>query len=229
MNRHLIRWAMRLYPSAWRDRYGEEFKATLDDMPSPSIATAWDIFKGALLMRTQKAATLKMMLIFGLAGLLMAWGISSRIADQYLSESLLQASSLDRPTLDQSIGQILGRQNLVNLIEKHGLFAPERCCLPLEDLVEMTKKNVSITLKDSNIAVGFKSTDPLIAQRVTSDLATMLTTAQTPGQITILDNASSSMAFYPNRLNLALTGLLAGMLIGGAWAFVKARKAKLAG
>lgn len=32
MNRRLARWLLRAYPQAWRDRYGEEFMALLEDL-----------------------------------------------------------------------------------------------------------------------------------------------------------------------------------------------------
>ncbi len=40
-------WLLRLYPSVWRERYGEEFAALLDDC-QPSPAVLFDLFGGAL-------------------------------------------------------------------------------------------------------------------------------------------------------------------------------------
>jgi hypothetical protein len=44
----LLRWAARMYPAAWRERYGVEFDALLDDM-SPSFAdlcnVVWDVLR----------------------------------------------------------------------------------------------------------------------------------------------------------------------------------------
>ena len=42
-----MRWLVRLYPSSWRERYGEEFSALLDDVPA-APRTVMDIVRGAL-------------------------------------------------------------------------------------------------------------------------------------------------------------------------------------
>src|ERR1700733_14642711 len=48
--RTLIRWAARLYPEAWRERYGPEFDALLEDM-SPSLGDVCDVVRDALRAR----------------------------------------------------------------------------------------------------------------------------------------------------------------------------------
>jgi hypothetical protein len=45
--RTLIRWAARLYPATWRNRYAAEFDALLDDIP-PSLADLCDVLAGVL-------------------------------------------------------------------------------------------------------------------------------------------------------------------------------------
>ncbi len=51
--KHLIRLAAKLYPGPWRDRYGEEFEALLDEAGADG-RTALDVLAGALLMRVQR-------------------------------------------------------------------------------------------------------------------------------------------------------------------------------
>jgi len=48
--RTLIRWAARLYPKAWRERYGAEFDALLDDI-SPSLGDLCDVLGNVLRVR----------------------------------------------------------------------------------------------------------------------------------------------------------------------------------
>src|ERR1700733_8375103 len=48
--RTLIRWAARLYPEAWCERYGPEFDALLEDM-SPSLGDVCDVVRDALRAR----------------------------------------------------------------------------------------------------------------------------------------------------------------------------------
>jgi len=46
----LVRWAARLYPAAWRARYGVEMEALLEDAGSGG-GDLWDIVRGALNMQ----------------------------------------------------------------------------------------------------------------------------------------------------------------------------------
>jgi hypothetical protein len=48
--RTFIRWAARLYPKAWRERYGAEFDALLDDI-SPSLGDLCDVLGNVLRVR----------------------------------------------------------------------------------------------------------------------------------------------------------------------------------
>ena len=52
--RTLIRWAARLYPAIWRNRYAAEFEALLDDI-SPSLADLCDVLGDVLRVRTTSA------------------------------------------------------------------------------------------------------------------------------------------------------------------------------
>jgi hypothetical protein len=53
--RTLIRWAARLYPEAWRNRYAAEFEALLDDI-SPSLGDLCDVLGGVLRVRVTTPA-----------------------------------------------------------------------------------------------------------------------------------------------------------------------------
>ena len=49
----LIRLAFGLYPRRWKERYGEEFAALLEDMDFDS-SDAWDVLKGAAAMQLKR-------------------------------------------------------------------------------------------------------------------------------------------------------------------------------
>lgn len=53
--RTLVRWAARLYPEAWRERYAAEFDALLEDI-SPSLRDVGDVLWGALRVRVTTVA-----------------------------------------------------------------------------------------------------------------------------------------------------------------------------
>src|SRR5580698_7809554 len=49
----LIRFGARMYPRAWRERYGREFEALLDDTGADGRIAA-DVIAGAVLMQIQR-------------------------------------------------------------------------------------------------------------------------------------------------------------------------------
>lgn len=110
--RVLLHWVTRIYPRAWRDRYGREFEAMLEDLPQQgqNWKTVWDISKGAITMRaTQRPVKLvKVTAIFAVAGLIVAGGIAFAIPDSFVSMSLVRAdSSIDGKVLSTSLERTL--------------------------------------------------------------------------------------------------------------------------
>jgi hypothetical protein len=62
--RTLLRWAARLYPLAWRNRYAAEFDALLDDI-SPTISDLWDVVADVLRERATVSMHPEMVLATG--------------------------------------------------------------------------------------------------------------------------------------------------------------------
>src|SRR5947208_15447909 len=60
--RTLIRWAARLYPPAWRNRYAAEFDALLDDI-SPSFRDVCDVLGDVLRVRATTSLDACLMLV----------------------------------------------------------------------------------------------------------------------------------------------------------------------
>jgi hypothetical protein len=189
-------------------------------LPAPGWAVVWDVWKGALTMQIEHGRNVKMLAAFSLVGLTLAWGVSLRIPDIYVSEAAIRSAATPE-SLHQSLEAVLSRPRLKALIEKHQLYASDWPRMPMEEIVERVKKNVyaSPIGKDPAkraFAVGFACEDGAVAQRVTTDLAAALTQA---GHV--LDPASNLGPIYPNRPVFAFTGLLAGALIGVTWAALK--------
>ena len=191
-------------------------------------------------MRIQYGPSLKKMAaIFGLAGLVLAGGVSLRIPDLYMSQSTVQSTNVEAKSLDQSVHRVLSRSSLSYLLLKHKLFESERTHMPLEDVIEMMRKRVSVTTttaKDDSkrfFRVGFAYEDAAAAQRVTDDLTAKIiednistnASAKGPGLLTVLDSAARPDPMYPNRPVFAFTGMLGGALLGTFWALFKRRKA----
>jgi hypothetical protein len=60
-----MRWLLRLYPRWWRERYGDEFAALLEDLRGDRPVVL-DIVKGAVDARLRSSAPFKLGLVFGL-------------------------------------------------------------------------------------------------------------------------------------------------------------------
>jgi hypothetical protein len=69
--KQIIRWVARLYPRPWRDRYGEEFDALLDDAPAGASA-AIDILLGAIRMQIRTWTTAVSLALLAVASLAVA-------------------------------------------------------------------------------------------------------------------------------------------------------------
>jgi hypothetical protein len=74
----LIRFAAKLYPRSWRERYGAEFDALLDDIGSdPRIA--FDVLTEAIGMQVQRCKTIGSAGLFGAVALcLTSWWVGQR-------------------------------------------------------------------------------------------------------------------------------------------------------
>ena len=229
MRRRLTLWAAYFYPSAWRKRYGDEFIATVEDMPAPGWAAVWDAWKGATAMQIRHGRTLRELALFSVAGLAVAWGVSLGIPDLYVSEVAIR-STAKPAALSASLHNVLSRPQLKALIEKHQLYTSSHSRLPLEDIIEKMKKDIHVSRNVSDrapraLTVSFAYEGGAVAQRVTTDLAAAL--AQT-GLYSEFDSASKPSPIYPNRTMIALSGMFAGAVLGFAWTAWKRRWAWIA-
>ena len=174
--------------------------------------------------------------ICGAAGLALAWGLSLRIPDIYVSESTIQSSTADTTALNPILRRAMARSRLLALIEKHNLYAAERARLPLEQVTDKMAKDVFV----ANCAGGDKAkpafkvrflyTDPAVIQRVTDELAAGFALDSAPhseaeGRFVVLDSASRPDPIYPNRPVAAAMGLFGGALLGAVWTVWKKRRA----
>jgi len=181
----LVRWAARLYPAAWRERYALEFEALLEDV-RPRGHDLWDLLRGALLMhiRTVSFTFLKIVAGCTLATALVAGIWSSMLPNRYVSTAVMRislpspetgaGSDLDRKlaalrhlqALQQSI---LSRPSLSSLITGQNLYVKERSQYPVEDVIlEMRNRDLRIRPVPSadawTFAVEFANENPAAAQ-----------------------------------------------------------------
>ena len=95
--RPLLRAAARLYPRAWRARYGEEFDAFIDDL-TPRWRDVLNILVGALIMQISRLAALPV--AFAIGGAILGGAVSLAMPPVYASSSLVLALMPSRPSDD---------------------------------------------------------------------------------------------------------------------------------
>jgi hypothetical protein len=90
--KHLIRLAAKLYPGPWRDRYGEEFEALLDDA-GINGRIAFNVLTGAVLMQVQRWQKVGTAALLAMGALFAAsWWVGQR---PYISPGTHQVFRMD--------------------------------------------------------------------------------------------------------------------------------------
>jgi capsular polysaccharide biosynthesis protein len=82
--KRLLRLAARLYPRTWRDRYGEELEALIDDM-TPRWRNLFDIARGAFIMQISRLALVPVAI--AAAGAIAGAAVSLALSPVYVSSS----------------------------------------------------------------------------------------------------------------------------------------------
>jgi hypothetical protein len=226
--RLLIRCAARLYPGAWRARYGAELDALLEDTHAGWSEFA-DICKGAIKMQILSGSAWRFATVCGLAGLVVAGVIALRLPSQYQSMAVMRMAPGDIgesvENLNRAEQDILSRRSLAAVIQKYDLYPEERKRVPLEDIVEgMRNQYIQIRMARipgsnapaSGFSIAFDYDDPARAQAVTTDLTDRFTAAmKDSAPLELLDPASRPrQAFAPNRPVILIVGLFLGIVAG---------------
>jgi len=209
----------RLYPSAWRRRYGQELEALIEDL-KPGPTSLLDILKGALTMQI-KSNGLKIAL-FGIAGAAIA---TSWLAmnDYYVCSAVLRVRDADAAFA--SVQSALSRRSLWQIIEKNGLYDSERKRIPAEEITGKLRHAIRVGNlyrpgePMRTITVSYQGPDSVKAKAVTADLA----------QLFLKDNSNiTSLAEISlpqqrgghKRSSILLFGLCAGMAAGVCYVLI---------
>jgi hypothetical protein len=194
--KHLASFLARLYPSTWRQRYGSEFEALLEDA-APKPRDAFDILWGAFRMQITTWTFSRITLACAAIGVLLAVAISFTLPVSYRSEARIKITpeqipeSGDTAVTNQLIWdrvpsmaqEVLSPRVLTAIIQQHDLYPRERTRLPLDGVVENMRKHILVALLAprslSNrvipaFAIQFDYPDAHVAQQVTWDLMARL-------------------------------------------------------
>ncbi len=239
----LVRWAARLYPAEWRERYAREFEALLEDV-GPGAGDLWDIVREALYMQMVSWSFLKIVAGCTLATALAAGIWSSMLPDRYVSTAVMRVtlpsnqtgagSEIDRKLAAlrrlQALQQtVLSRSSLSALITGQNLYVKERDKYPLEDVVlGMRDRDLRIrpvpSAGDWTFAVEFANENPAAAQATVNaivasllerNLQVSIRDGSSGANVEVLDPASlPTRPVSPNRVKAIANGLGTGLVLG---------------
>ena len=237
--KRFAQFAGKLYPKTWRDRYGDEFEALLDDAP-PGWRTAFDVVKGAFDMQLSTWTPRRILATAAILGAAIAFGASLAVPKQYASDITIDVSranitghSGNEPVgrhLTKVINTVVSAPSLEGIIQKLGLYKRERETAPIKAVVDEMRTAIKITPpdvadRDSRLVVRFVYPDQTIAREVDQELAggimdealeQAITTRSALPLVLQINRAPtlSRAALSPNAWILSVVGCAAGMLIG---------------
>jgi len=169
----------KLYPRSWRERYGPEFDALLEEV-QPAWREFTDVLEGAIKMRNLSGTTwLKLTTAMAVAGAIVAAGISFAVPRRYVSWAELrvipQKSAPDsRDYLAGLSVEVFSRRSLANVIQRLGLYQSERARRPFSEIVsQMRQRDLQIQDEpDGALRISFAYPDPYKSQAVVRALIT---------------------------------------------------------
>jgi len=167
--KRVSRLLIRLYPAWWRNRYGQELEALVEDSGSHDV---WDLLRGAMEMQMKTWSFGRTVTVCGLVGVVVAGAAAFSGPQLYQSTATLKLDKPDPDALDRVVEAALPRNALVSIINDYNLYPRERKSMPMEDVTnKVMYREVWITPVAPNLArVSFYYEDPVQAQRVSQDL-----------------------------------------------------------
>ena len=160
MNR-LFRLAVRLYPSWWRQRYGAEFEALLEDV-KPGWRELFDVITGAFTMQLKTPGTIPV--VCALAGAVVGGIIAIRTPEVFASSATIRLNARNIANAESATAQEL-RESL-----EKALGASSG-----------TREATSVTLLrgdsgETTLKLTYLDRDPAQAQRVAEKLTVAIAT-----------------------------------------------------
>jgi hypothetical protein len=232
--KRLLRFAAKLYPGAWRTRYGDEFAALLDDL-SPGWRDVFNVVQGALRMQLSMWGPWKTIAAAGLLGTLLAGWYSFRLPAQYVARAAVEVQPVD--SLAEIMVVAFRRATLVEIMQRGNLYKSERNRHPMEDVVEMMRHSIRITRSGTDpnaFVLEFSYPDAAAARDAGRQLVSALVLAniqvsrQYPddprSNVQVLDPVSVSDNRAPRiRWPILLIGMAVGCALAALAALLRRR------
>jgi hypothetical protein len=112
--RRILKLLTRLYPSAWRNRYGTEYEALLDDA-TPRPQDAFNVLWGAIKMQLTSRSFVRIIFPCTIAGALIAAVISFTVPPRYVSQTTVTIIAVDK---SQTPDKLLSRASKAAKIDE---------------------------------------------------------------------------------------------------------------
>jgi hypothetical protein len=232
MKRRALEWAARLYPARWRQRYGAEFGALLEESGGGWPATA-DVLKGALAMQMRSWNVWQFVGICAVIGAAIAGVVSWRIPKAYESTAVLRMDgdeSMTRERLGPISQEVLSQTTLSTLITTLGLYKAERAQRPIEDVIQDIRAHIYTQLvagiPPTAFKVSFIGSSPAQAKYVTGLLVSQFINRNFEAsavphpdglraRMEVLDPPTlPQRPRSPNRPMMMTLGILLGVVLG---------------
>jgi hypothetical protein len=165
--RRILKVLARLYPAAWRARYGAEYEALIEDA-EPRARDGFDVFWGAVNMWVTSRSFVRVVLPCALAGALAGFAISHISPVTYTSGTIVMPmtsyDSASTPGVSDDAGQepagydearglevgeqerdlFTDREDLVRIILTYDLYPHERANMQMDDVVAKMRSAIFI-------------------------------------------------------------------------------------
>lgn len=250
--RRWIAFVAKLYPRPWRERYGPEFDALMQDV-EPDWRELANVLGGAVKMQMLSGrANLKLAGVLAVVGAVAGLGASMWMPGRYRSSAELRFTppanpgSFDR--VEMTMQEILSRKSLAEMIQRPSLdlYRSERQQVPLEDVIQHMRRDIHITQTGTSpvmVEISFAypnvpKAEAVVQALVTRFVETHATIARNkqfvwqkfwkedapPGStIAVVKDASIAEAVEGGPRPLVIGGgILAGVLLAAVWCWPRA-------
>jgi hypothetical protein len=148
--KRILKLLVRLYPSAWRRRYGSEYEALLED-GTPRVTDVFDVVWEAGKMQMAGWSSLRIMVATAVVGTLGAIAISFAVRPRYVAQTVISVTAADPSTerpwedsMGSSLREILSDEFLGPIIQQEHLYPRERAHMPIHDVMNQMRRDISI-------------------------------------------------------------------------------------
>jgi hypothetical protein len=244
---------IRLYPAAWRERYGAELEALMADAPGGWRADL-DLLRGALGMRLRLQRAWAMVTMFVAAGAVAGLLVSYSVTPKWEARGVMQCTLATRSNEDhaqklaaiqETLKSLASRQTLAAIITdpRMDLYRRERRAMLLDGVVDTMRRNIRILVSPEFkrpavvFTIAFAYPDARKAVDTTNRLIGKFmadTVARGPAFGTgavyyeVLDPpALPTKPMSPNRTSFAAAGGIIGLILALATLIVRRRNPPL--